>query len=161
MRNMYQSINQDTTAKIDFVDQAGQPFTVDLTQELSFSEHTYNQDLMSQASKYVWWSSVYTSAKQFLDNAKLELEGIEAELSIDIRNRLNKEGKKFTKDVVADEVHTSEKYQLARERIIFWDTRVAQLNFILKAFDQRSNALAQLGAQTRREMDLQNNFKPL
>lgn len=156
---MYHSINSDTNAQLEFVDQIGNPFTIDLVQELSFSEHTFNQDLMSQASKYAWWASVYTGAKQFLDNAKLELEGIEAELSIAIRSQFNKEGRKYTKDVVADEVHTTTKYQEARERIIFWETRVAQLNFVLKAFDQRSNALAQLGAQTRREMEMNNSVK--
>lgn len=158
---LYQQFDKNTVATMDFKDASGQVFTMDLQQELSFSEHTFNQDLMNQASRYAWWSSVYIHAKQFLESARLNLEKVSAEVAIHQRSTLEAQGKKFTKDVVTDYVSTSAEYLEARNILMFWDARVNSLNFILKAFDQRNTSLTQFGAQYRRELDSQNNRTPL
>lgn len=156
MTNVYQQLDGNTVATLQFVDNAGQPFVKDLKEELSFSEHTYNQDLMSQAPSYAWWSSVYVHAKQYLESSKLKLELVEADLGKHFRTVIETEGKKPTKDMITERIHTAPEYKEAREVNIWWETRVLQLQYVVKALEQRNNALTQFGAQMRSEIQSQH-----
>lgn len=145
---MYQ-LDKDTTAKLDFVDANGVPFTIDLSEVLSFSDATLSSDMEKQPSDYAWWSSVAERAKIRLKSAEDALDYIKAKLAKEVRSR----GEKLTVSGVQDEVTLASDYQTALSEVRFWEGEVGLLNYVVKAFEQKERMLMQKSAQLRRTLN--------
>lgn len=153
---MYQQVDKDMVAVLSFVDQAGELFEVDIKEELAFSEHTLNQATFTHASKYVWWTEILSHAKRHLDSANTAMDLLEAQLGNQARDVIGQTGTKPTKDAVHDYVVTQQAYIDGKANLDWWANRVFQLQYIVKAWEQRGSALIQAGAQYRKEMDSYN-----
>lgn len=151
---MKQTLDRNTVAKMSFVGTDGVEFTLDLLEELAMSEQTLNQDLLGQSGKYAWWASVTQQTKEKLAEADLQLEIVQASASNDVRTEFATKGAKVpSQATIMDRILTDQGYLDARSNVRWWTERVGMLMYIMKAFEQRSNALAQIGAQIRREKD--------
>lgn len=153
---MYQQLDKDMVAVLKFIDLNGQEFEVDLKEELAFSEHTLNQATFTHASKYVWWTEVLAHAKRQLSAQDTAMDLLLAQLGNQAREAIKAQGDKPTKDSVNDYIKVLPEYIEAKHALDWWTTRVFQLQYIVKAWEQRGSALIQAGAQYRKEMDVHN-----
>lgn len=143
-------------AVFTFIDINGQQFTVNVGEELAFSEHTLNQATFTHASKYVWWTEILSHAKRQLQSQETAFDLLNAQLGNRAREAISAQGGKPTKDNVNDWVLTQEEYGKAKAELDWWANRVFQLQYVVKAWEQRGNSLIQAGAQYRKEMDSYN-----
>lgn len=149
-----QTLDRNTVAKMAFIGTDGVEFTLDLLEELAMSEQTLNQDLLGQPGKYAWWASVAQQTKEKLAEANLRLEMVQAGASNKVRTDYASQGGKApSQATIMDNILTDPNYLDARKDVNWWTERVGMLTYIMKSFEQRSNALAQIGAQIRREKD--------
>ncbi|MDT9683415.1 hypothetical protein RND61_15305 [Streptomyces sp. TRM76323] len=145
MENVKQVLDKDRVAIMSFVDVDGQPFDVDLSQQLSISESEFVRDLKEQPALYDYWASILSMAIQKKKELALTVDLIKAQKSNQARATFDK----ITVNAVNDYVTVSPEYQSAINELTRWETQVSKIQYIVKAFEQRSNALAQLGAQMR------------
>jgi len=142
-------LNRDTTATLDFVNENGEPFTIDLRQELSISDATLFVDMEAQSAKYAWWASVLERAKQRQKAAEDSLDFVRASAS----NRVRTSGSKLSIAVVNDAVISTKEYQDALSSLRYWEGEVGMLTYVVKAFEQRERMLMQKSALYRRGIE--------
>lgn len=142
-------LNKDTTATLDFVNENGEPFTIDLRQELSISDATLFVDMEAQSAKYAWWASVLERAKQRQKSAEDTLDFVRATGS----NKIRAASAKLSIAVVNDAVISTKEYQEALQNLRYWEGEVGMLTYVVKAFEQRERMLMQKSALYRRGIE--------
>lgn len=142
---MEQLLNKDTVATLRFVSEQGEPFTLDLKEELGISDATFTEDVEKQPAKYAWWVSVLERTRQKARAKEDNLEYVYAILSNKARSELDKP----TVASIDSYVKVNQDYVDARDELRFWQGRVDMVNGVVKAFEQRERMLMQKGAQLR------------
>lgn len=142
----------DDVAVMHFVKATGESLDIDVGEQLAMSEATFNQDLLSQPARYAWWATILQQAREREKEASLAADVTKAKLGNEARVELPKMGQKPTAGNVEDWVLVQKEYHDAITTLNWWDNRVFQLNYIVKAFEQRNNALTQLGASIRADV---------
>lgn len=145
----FQRVSKNDVVTMSFVGYDGVEFTMDLRIEMAMSEHTLNQCLLEQPGKYAWWATVYSDAKAVLEQEEFNLSILEAELGNEARDVIESQGGKATVANVKDYVLVQPQYKELKGSVIWWRGHVSKLKYVVGAFEQRSNSLAQLGAQLR------------
>lgn len=142
---MEQVLDKDSVATLRFVSEQGEPFTIDLKEELGISDATFTEDVENQPAKYAWWVSVLERTRQKVRAKEDAVDYIYAKLSNKARSDLDKP----TVASIDSYVKVNQDYVEALEGLRFWQGRVDMLNGIVKAFEQRERMLMQKGAQLR------------
>lgn len=141
-------LDKNTTATLDFVDENGEPFTINLLEQLAFSDATLMGDMEKQPGRYAWWASVLERAKQRQRSAEDNLEYLSSLLS----NEFRKEIGKASVAVIKDNVVSTDKYQEALQELRYWEGEVGMLSYAVKSFEQRERMLMQKSAQLRKSL---------
>lgn len=150
----YQQLDSDTVAKLSFRDSQGEIFTIDIQEELSMSEATFSDDLVKQPARYAWWGTVLSQTKEKLRESEDNMTFIRAQASNEARKVLGKP----TVKAVDDFVESEDQYREAKEDYLWWSGRVDMIQYVVRAYEQRMNALVQLGAQLRHQLDNASNL---
>ena len=146
---MIQPLDENTVAKLKFVNMDGTSFERDIQQDLMMSEESFEQDLLKQPSEYAWWTAVMLQAKEKYKEAETQLDYVKAVLGDQARATLGK----ATVAQVNDFVVQQQDYQDAVNTANWWGSRVDQLQYVVKAYEQRAQLLIQLGAQLRHSIE--------
>ncbi len=142
---MEQVLDKNAVATLRFVSEQGEPFTIDLKDELGISDASFKEDVENQPSKYAWWVSVLERTRQKVRAKEDAVDYIYAGLSNKARAELDKP----TVASIDSYVKVNSDYVDAVEELRFWQGRVDMLNGVVKAFEQRERMLMQKGAQLR------------
>ena len=142
-------LDKNTTATLDFVDENGVPFTLDIRDELSMSDATLKDDMTAQPAQYAWWASILERARQRQKAAEDALDYVRAVKSNEIRSTAGK----ISAVAVADAVIATPEYQKTLQEVRYWVGEVGMLNYVVKAFEQRERMLMQKSALYRRGLE--------
>lgn len=119
--------------------------------ELAISKATLNEDVIEQPGKYAWWAAVAEQAKHQRDHAETELDKAEAQADYNVRLKLELDGIKITEALVKQNIKLDKEYLMALNTYNLAKKNAATLDKVVKAFDQRMEALINLGANLRKE----------
>lgn len=138
---------------IRLIDETGEYMQYNLKEELSINDSNYRQEMLAQASKYVYWSAILERIRLFQESSELELELLEARLDKDAREAITQEGGKPTKDSVEAYIKRQLSYEDARKKINTYNYLVKRLQFIVKSFEQRKDMLQSYGKQIQNDQN--------
>lgn len=153
-----------TVGSLDFStirikDSNNQAYEYDLKAELQINEHNLQAEFKEQASKYVYWTSILEQLRGYQESAELQEERVRANLYEQGRLALINEGSaKPTKDQVEAWLMRQEPYVQAREQVLAYSKFVRQLQYVVKAFEQRRDMLTQIGADQRKQKEYERNL---
>lgn len=100
-----------------------------------------------------FWGAQYAEAFRAWNLAKLELERLSAQLSLEIRDALQGQAKgRVTLGEIEQVLHASEPYQVARRAEIEAEAEKVRLYGVVDAVRAKREMLVSLGAQQRAEM---------
>jgi len=122
--------------------------------EVRISKETIDDDLMKQASLYAFYAVMAELAEEAYDDAKLELELLEAALDEFYRKQFLTSGEKVTEKKLEKVV------ALNKDRIESVKNKIQAkknwgiLKAIAKAFEQRKETVIALGHSCRQERDV-------
>jgi len=134
---------------LTIIDMNGEAHTFNIHDELKLSEYTIQQEMYSQSAKYSYWASLLERVRVYAESEQRKLEQIGARVNKEVRNRYEQEKKKPTKDVIESDIILDEEYQQQQYIVEQRNYQVKQLQYIVKAFEQRSSMLIQISAELR------------
>lgn len=139
---------------------SGETVTYNLKDELMINTHNLLEEFNLQPAKYVYWSSLLETVRAYLEASQLKEEQIRASLYEACRIILVDNGTaKPTKDQIEAEILKNDTYIEARELVNTYSYFVKNLQYTVKAFEQRKDMLLQLGAESRRQKDYEAALK--
>lgn len=134
---------------LTIIDMNGEAHTFNIHDELKLSEYTIQQEMYSQSAKYSYWASLLERVRVYAEAEQRKLEQIGARVNKEVRTRYEQEKKKPTKDVIESDILLDEEYQQQQYIVEQRNYQVKQLQYIVKAFEQRSSMLIQISAELR------------
>lgn len=134
---------------LTIIDMNGEAHTFNIHDELKLSEYTIQQEMYSQSAKYSYWASLLERVRVYAEAEQRKLEQIGAKVNKEVRTRYEQEKKKPTKDVIESDILLDEEYQQQQYIVEQRNYQVKQLQYIVKAFEQRSSMLIQISAELR------------
>lgn len=147
------------TDLIRIVDDNGETVQFSLREELRINEMNVQQEFLEQSSKYVYWTSILERVRLYQESSKLHAEIARADLYEPCRSALINTGiPKPTKDQVDAKILQDEDYIRKLEALNTYDHLVKQLQFVVRAFEQRKDMLIQFGADKRKEQDYEKKI---
>lgn len=151
------TVNDLAFTHIRIKDVNGEYHDYDILDELKIDEYNLEKELQLQPGKYVYWSSILEQVRSYLESAELQEEHTKANLYEVARNTLIAEGTpKPTKDQIDSWILRQEEFIQTKEQVNTFNNYVKQLNFVVKALEQRHSMLVQLSALKRDQRNYQN-----
>lgn len=125
---------------------------IKVSNDLEIDPEDINEALIEQPSKYAWYGYLYSNAKYEYEDLKANLLKVESDVDRKIREDAEYSGKKKPAEAAMTKyIHGSDEYIEALEKLNEARKKVDTLSMILKALDQRIDALITLGANARSE----------
>lgn len=134
---------------IRIVDGDGQFKDYSMRNELEIPELGYLELMKEQPARYAYWSSVYQTVKYQQEQKQHELDKVHAELYQAVYQALVEQKTRPTKDMVESAILLEDSYQKALAAVDAANHLTGQLQYLVKAFDQRKDMLIQFGAEQR------------
>lgn len=132
------------------IDKNGNRENINISDELMIDENNINEEFMKQSGKYAYWASLLEIVRRYYEAEQRKLETIGSQLNLTVRQAYKQKGEKPTKDMIEADVFINQNYQNQLNIVEDWSYKTKQLNYIVKAFEQRVNALTHLGAEQRK-----------
>lgn len=123
----------------------------DVKKELEIDKYSLNDEFVEQPGKYMWWAAMAETAKYQKEVAEARLDRAEAEADYQARLKLELDGQKVTETLVKHQIKLDDNYKKALEEYQQAEKVARMFDKIVKAFDQRLDALISLGANLRNE----------
>lgn len=123
---------------------------VNVHEDLKIDEININQEFMEQSSRYAWYANLLEIVRRYSEAEQRKLETLGSQLNLNIRQAYEQQGKKPTKDMIESSIYIDQNYQQQLKNVEEWVYKMKQLQYIVKAFEQRVNALTHLGAEQRK-----------
>nr|DAI05814.1 MAG TPA: recombination, repair and ssDNA binding protein [Herelleviridae sp.] len=140
--------------KIKIVDDNGEVVVHDLQEELQVNEFNVRTAFLEQPAKYTYWTSILERLRMYQENYELQAEKKKAELYEPSRIALINMGvAKPTKDQIEAQIMLDDEFYKLKQSIVNLSYNVKQLQYVVKAFEQRKDMLIQYGADLRREFE--------
>lgn len=142
------------------IDQNGNKETVNLQEELVIDEHNIGEELHNQPRKYVYYTSLLEKVRAYLESADLALEMEHARLYEPSRvHVLENTGKNPTKDQISSHIMNQTSFQEKKEQVVILESSVKNLQYVVKAFEQRKDMLIQLSTRDRKQREYEQAIK--
>lgn len=139
---------------IRVVDNQGQTVDYDVKADLSVHDYNANDELREQHVKYRKYANIFNRLSYYLEEEEIRLVTISSQINLDIRNHYQStNGKPPTKDVVEAEIQTRQNYIDQLRIVNHLKYQKTQLQYILKAFEQRKDMLVQYTAHLRKDIE--------
>lgn len=143
-------------------DANGEFYDYNLKEELSINEHDLYTEFGQQPVKYVYWSSILEQVRGYLESATLNEEVVRANMYEPARVALMANGTpKPTKDQIEAWIINQEEWVKAKNEVLIYTKFVKQLQYIVKALEQRKDMLIQIGADSRKDKEYENHLRQL
>ena len=149
-------VNDLSSDEITVVDYNGEATTYSVKQELAVDEHDYQQEFLSQPAKYAFWTAVLQKARLVLAGQQAQLDKLHARLYQQVVHKLDQEGVRATKDLVESRILQDDAYQQQLATVNNCEYSAGQVQYLVKAFEQRKDMLVQFGASQRQEQSYGN-----
>ena len=137
-------------------DENGNSQTYSMRDLLKFNENNYEVALTSQASMYSYFANTYQIAKEQVENANNALTRVHAEIYNRVYLELNKQGLRPTKDLVEAQIVGESDYQDKLKDVAQANRLAGQLQYLVKALEQRKDMLVQYSAEQRKSEKYSN-----
>ena len=144
--------NQDSILKIS-LSVGGSIYDRDISEDLTISRETLNEDCISQSSLYAWYSVLAENARDERDRAKDKINVTDAQLDAQIREELTEAKEKITDKKVEQAVKRHDLYREAVNSHLQACHTFGILVAAQNAFGHRKEMLVTLAANMRREQD--------
>lgn len=124
------------------------------------NKHDISEELYMQPQKYVYYTALLEKVRSYLEGAKLAEEVMHAKLYEPARVGLVASmGKNPVKDQIEAEILNDEEYLDKREQVIILESTVKNLQYIVRAFEQRKDMLIQLSTRDRSQKEYEQAIK--
>jgi len=131
----------------------GKEYDTKYEEELKSSELTINENLIEQAPLFAWYAVLAELAKAQVNDRKLDLANLDANLGDEYRKKIMNAGEKVIEKKVADLVEKDARHVEAVVVLNFALKTHGQLNAITRAFDHRKEMISALASNMRKEAD--------
>lgn len=150
------NVDTNTTAVLSIYNPiTGQYIDYDMVKELEVNENTLEQDMITHASKYAYFSSIANKADNYERAAEDALDIALAKADITVRNNFASNGvPKPTVGQVNSAISLDQGVIDAKNKLSEAKGYAGTMKYILKAFDARKDLLINVSAQRRKEMDM-------
>lgn len=139
---------------IRVTDANGETVTYVLKEELAVNNFNVREEFLMQPAKYAYWTSLLEQLRLYQESYGLKAEKRKSELYEPSRQQLIAVGiAKPTKDQIEAQIMLDDEYYKLRENVVSMEFNVKQVQYIVKAFEQRKDMLVQYGADLRRDFD--------
>lgn len=120
---------------------------------LTINEATLSNEFINQPPTYAWFAALSEMASAEVENRKMSLSVLQANLDAEKRIELGATGK-VTESMVQSAIIKDKRHQVAHEELIEAERQLGVLKSMVRALEQRSQMLIALGAMKRQEMIL-------
>lgn len=157
-RGRYSVLNIRVT-NLDFgtirvTDANGETVTYNLKEELAVNNFNVREEFLKQPAKYSYWTALLEQLRLYQETYELQAEKRKAELYEPSRQQLILSGiAKPTKDQIDAQVMLDDEYYKLRQDVVNMEFTVRQVQYVVKAFEQRKDMLIQYGADLRRDFE--------
>lgn len=139
---------------IRVTDANGETVTYNLKEELAVNNFNVREEFLKQPAKYSYWTALLEQLRLYQETYELQAEKKKAELYEPSRQHLIATGiAKPTKDQIDAQVMLDDEYYKLRQDVVNMEFTVRQVQYVVKAFEQRKDMLIQYGADLRRDFE--------
>lgn len=131
-------------------DKNGNHIEISVRDELVINETNIQQEFLGQSGKYAYWANLLEIVRHHLEVEQRKLETLGSQLNLTVRHQYKVNGEKPTKDMVESAIFTDGSYQQQLQEVEKWNYRTKQIQYVVKAFEQRKDMLIQFGADLRK-----------
>jgi len=131
----------------------GKNYDINYEEELKSSESTINENLIEQAPLFAWYAVLASLAKAQVNDRKLDLGNLDANLGDEYRKKVLNAGEKVTEKKIFDAVEKDDRHI---EGVVILNSVLKthdQLVAIVRAFDHRKEMVSALASNMRKEAD--------
>jgi hypothetical protein len=125
----------------------------DLEEELAIDDTNVNKEVMEQPARFAWVASLHEWAKDFSAQMKLELQELQSELDLKIREEAVAQGLKITEALVLNSINGMDEFKQKQRELADAQRKERLLSVARESFVQRKDMLISLCANRRVEMD--------
>ena len=140
---------EDGSLTIMFGDQT---YRGNYLEDLKVDESNFDEMLITQPSRYVFWSKMTAMARAMVERKKLELDRYNGQLFTFKRREGLNQGTKPTEASLKAEITQDERMKTLQDELIRVRLKYDHLTSIKEAFSQRVQMLMSYGANRRAEI---------
>lgn len=145
--------------KIRISDVNGEFHEYDMKEELVINDHDLYNEFSQQPVKYMYWTSVLEQVRAYLESSILSEETVRADLYEPARMALIGSGTaKPTKDQIESWIIKQDQWVTAKNEVLVYTKYVKQLQYVVKAYEQRKDMLIQIGADSRKDKEYEKHI---
>jgi len=126
---------------------------VDFVSELKIDRGSLDNELTQQPSKYAFYATLASIAEDMVEQNKLKLQVIEAELDKAIRQKAMEDKIKLTETQVNNMMVGLEEWQDTKRKFLSAKKNMNILNSIVQAWEHRKSMLVSLSLKAKRESE--------
>lgn len=126
----------------------------DLDADLSIDKNNIEKELMSQAGKFAWWSTLAELSRDKVNRSKKDLEVFEAQACQAIRAEKSKLGEKITEGGIGELMRLLPEWQQKKDFLLEAQKQAGVLDSAREAFMQRQFMLRSLAGMQDKSVDL-------
>ncbi|WP_405291887.1 hypothetical protein [Methanobrevibacter sp.] len=116
----------------------------DFEKDLSINKYRLDEECLSHSSLYFKYAEAQQEAKNRVSRAKNNLELVQSERNLAIREELTKKGTKYTESMVDKLVAADELVIKAKNKLFNVESVYAKLSVAVQAFEHRKSELDNL-----------------
>lgn len=144
-------IESDT---IRVLDSMGNETLYDILDDLRVDDYNANTELKFQHTKYRRYADIFNRVTYYLEEAEVELSAIGSRINLEVRNKyFAATNKQPTQDIVNSEIQSRNEYIEQQKSVNQLKYQKQQLQYVLKAFEQRKDMLVQYTAHLRKDIE--------
>lgn len=125
-----------------------------LDEDLFIDKNSLDKELVSQAAKFAWWSTLSCLARDRVQRLKQEIEIYEAQACQAVRAEKAKSGEKITEGGMWEIVRMLPDWQKRKSDLLEAQKQADVLDTARESFDHRKYMLRALSAEAGRPVDL-------
>lgn len=147
-------------SRITIYDAHGNREDKNMQDELMINPHNIEKELYEQPQKYVYYTALLEKVRSYLEAAKLAEEMTRARLYEPARESLvASTGRNPTKDQIESHILVQSEYEEKLEQVIILEATVKNLQYVVRAFEQRKDMLVQLSTHERKREEYEQALK--
>jgi hypothetical protein len=127
-------------------------FNGSLKEVMQIDEGNLTDEFVRQPNTYAWFAALAEIAQALVENKKYDVSKKRAELDTIIRQRCAASGDKLTEAKLDAEIQQDKGYAVLAQELLDLNKNLGLIRAIVKALEQRSAMLIQLGSMRRQEM---------
>ena len=131
----------------------GKTYDLPYEDELKSSTETINENLIEQAPLFAWYAVLAEQAKAQVNDRKLDLANLDANMADEYRKKVLDAGEKVTEKKIFDAVEKDTRHVTG---VVILNAALkthGQLQAIVRAFDHRKEMVSALASNMRKEAD--------